>query len=243
MIDPTLTPQSLPPYFQRLHELFDRVLELPPEERDAAIERATADAPELAAELRALLEHAARSDSPLDHAAVRLQDHSEPPLPRIPGFRLHRCIGRGGSATVYLAEQEHDELTGPGALKVVNRLFDDGSLPSVREEQRILARLEHPGIARLYDSGMTPAGQHWLAMEHVEGESIVEHSRSRALPTSARIELFLQVLDAVAYAHARGIVHRDLKPGNIFVTASGEARLLDFGIAKLSDPTDRDDTR
>jgi serine/threonine-protein kinase len=229
--------------FQRLHEIFDLVSELPPEDRDAEIERSTADAPALAEELRALLGHAARSDSPLDNGAVRLQEGEEPPLPRVPGYGIQRCIGRGGSSTVYLADQERAGFTRQVALKVVDRLFDAGSLRSVREEQRILARLEHPGIARLYDAGMTPLGQPWLAMEYVEGQSILTHCRVRPLPLRARIELFLSVLDAVAYAHAKGIVHRDLKPANIFVTANGEAKLLDFGIAKLSDPGDQDETR
>jgi hypothetical protein len=232
-----------PSNFRRLYELFDRISELPSNEREAEIARATADAPELAVELRALLEQAARSDSPFDKTAVQLDEGSEPPLPRVPGFRLHRCIGRGGSSTVYLADQERTEFTREVALKVVDRVFDAASMRSVREEQRILARLEHPGIARLYDTGVTLSGHPWLAMEHVEGESILAHCRSRHLPLRARIELFLSVLDAVAYAHARGIVHRDLKPANIFVTTHGEAKLLDFGIAKLSDPTDQDETR
>ncbi|HEX6085018.1 MAG TPA: serine/threonine-protein kinase [Thermoanaerobaculia bacterium] len=230
-------------YIERLHELFDRVVDLPDGEREAEVARLAAEAPELAGDLRALLEHAERTHSPLDGAVLSLAGESEPPLPRIPGFRVHRCIGRGGSATVYLADQEHAEFTRTVALKVVDRLFDEDSLRSVREEQRILARLEHPGIARLYDSGVTPLGRHWLAMEHVEGQSILEHCNARELPARERIELFLPVVDAVAYAHARGIVHRDLKPANIFVTAGGEARLLDFGIARLSDPTDRDETR
>jgi len=218
---------------QRLYELFDRIVDLPAAERDAEIERIEANEPALAKDLRALLKHAARSDSPLDAS----------PLPQIPGFLIHRCIGRGGSSTVYLADQEHIEFTRKVALKVVDRPFEMDTLRSVREEQRILARLEHPGIARLYDSGVTPWGQHWLAMEYVEGESIYTHCKLRKLSVRERIELFLPVLDAVAHAHARGIIHRDLKPANIFVTASGEPRLLDFGIAKLSDPTDKDETR
>ena len=244
MNDPTL-PQSpeLVSYFERLHEQFDRLVDLPAGEREAELARLSADAPALAGDLRGLLEAAARADSPLDSAAVRIDDDREPPLPRIPGFRVHRRIGRGGSATVYLADQEHAEFTRTVALKVVDRLIDETSLRGVREEQRILARLEHPGIARLYDSGETPWGQHWLAMEHVEGESILEHCNARRLPVRERIELFLPVLDAVAYAHARGIVHRDLKPANLFVTTGGEPRLLDFGIAKLSDPADQDETR
>lgn len=244
MIEPTV-PHSpaLASYFERLHDLFDRVVDLPDSEREVELARLAAEAPELADDLRALLEHAERNDSPLDRATLSLGEEGEPPLPRIPGFRVHRCIGRGGSATVYLADQEHAEFTRTVALKVVDRLFDTDSLRSVREEQRILARLEHPGIARLYDSGVTPWGQHWLAMEHVEGQSILEHCNARGLSVRERIELFLPVLDAVAYAHAHDVVHRDLKPANIFVTAGGEARLLDFGIARLSDPTDQDETR
>src|SRR6185436_4234477 len=120
----------------------------------------------------------------------------EPPLPVIPGFRVHRRIGRGGSATVYLADQERADFTRAVALKVVDRAFDAASLSPFREEQRILARLEHAGIARLYDTGVTSFGQPWLAMEHVEGESIVDHCRTRKLSIRARIELFLSVLDA-----------------------------------------------
>lgn len=244
MNEPTV-PQSpaLLSYFDRLRELFDRVLDLPDDEREAEVARLGAESPELADDLRALLEHAERNTTPLDDGALSLGGGGGLLLPRIPGFRVHRCIGRGGSATVFLADQEHAEFTRKVALKVVDRLFDTGSLRSAREEQRILARLEHPGIARLYDSGVTPWGQHWLAMEYVEGESILQHCNARSLSVRERIELFLPVLDAVAYAHARDIVHRDLKPANIFVTATGEARLLDFGIAKLSDPTDEDETR
>ncbi|HEX9982117.1 MAG TPA: serine/threonine-protein kinase [Thermoanaerobaculia bacterium] len=244
MIDRTfaLSPELGSP-FERLHELFDALIDLPAGEREARIADVAQDSPRLAEELRALLGQAERSDSPLDVAFVRLHEESEAPLPHVPGFRIQGCIGRGGSSTVYLADQEHAEFTRAVALKIVDRPFDAGSLRSEREEQRILARLEHPGIARLYDSGVTPRGQHWLAMEHVEGQSILAHCNARRLTVRERIELFLPVLDAVAYAHERGIVHRDLKPANIFVTARGEARLLDFGIAKLSDPADEDETR
>jgi len=236
---------SDPASFQRLREIFARVSELPSAERDAEIARCTADDPQLGNELRTLLQHAERADSPLDGGVLRLQEPAEPPaLPRVPGFRVERRIGRGGSATVYLAEQEHAEFTRPVALKVVDRVVDAPALRHVREEQRILARLEHPGIARLYDAGLTPNGQPYLAMEHVEGESILAHCESKHLPLRERIELFLAVLDAVVYAHGEAVVHRDLKPANILVSARGEAKLLDFGIAKLVvDPGDEEETR
>ena len=109
-------------YIERLHELFDRVVDLPDGEREAEVARLAAEAPELAGDLRALLEHAERTHSPLDGAVLSLAGESEPPLPRIPGFRVHRCIGRGGSATVYLADQEHPEFTRTVALKVVDQI-------------------------------------------------------------------------------------------------------------------------
>jgi serine/threonine-protein kinase len=225
-----------------LRELFDRISEMPAEERDAEVARATEGDEALAKELRALLEHAARSETTLDTSTLLVTEWSEPPLPLIPGYSMRRRIGRGGSATAYLAEQERADFTRVVALKVVDSVLDAASWWHVREEQRILARLEHAGIARLYDTGMTPLGQPYLAMEHVEGESLVEHCRLRQLTIHARIELFLSVLDAVSYAHEQAIVHRDLKPENILVSARGEAKLLDFGIAKLV-VEDRDETR
>ncbi|MCU1348971.1 MAG: serine/threonine protein kinase, partial [Acidobacteria bacterium] len=233
-------------FFARLRELFDRIAELPVSEREPEIARATEGDPALAAELRGLLEHADRLETTLDNANLLIDGlitgWSEPPLPVIPGFRLLRPIGRGGSSTVYLAEQQRADFTRPVALKIVDSVVDSPSLWRVREEQRILACLEHPGIARLYDTGLTSFGHPYLAMEHVAGETIVEHCRSHRLPVRDRIELFLSVLDAVRYAHEQGIVHRDLKPANIFVSARGEPKLLDFGIAKLVAPEDEDPT-
>ena len=233
-----------PPHFHRLRELFDRLAELPSDEREAEITRYTVGNPGLEAELRALLEQSQRTDSPLDRVTLYLSNSDDVPMPDVPGFRLVRRIGRGGSATVYLAEQQRADFKRDVALKVVDRIVGAASLRQVREEQQILARLEHAGIARLYDAGVTPHGQPYLAMELIEGVSIVEHCRARELPLRARLELFLSVLDAVIYAHSQAIVHRDLKPANILVSARGETKLLDFGIAKLlADPGDADETR
>lgn len=237
------TSSSPRPSLQRLRELFERVLEMAGEEREAEIARLTVGAPELASDLRAMVELAERENTALDNSALRLDDYAEL-FPRIPGFRIARRIGRGGSATVYLAEQVRPDFSREVALKVIDRVVDSASRRRVSEEQRILARLEHPGIARLYDAGVTPAGQPYLAMEHVEGESILEHCRSHELPVRQRVELFLSVLAAVDYAHRAGIVHRDLKPANILVSARGEAKLLDFGIAKLvANPGEEQETQ
>src|ERR1044072_1658486 len=240
--------------FGRLRELFARLSELDTAERDAELQRCAAESPALAAALQSLLEHADRADSPLDAPALRRPERlperperlsEDPtPLPRVDGYRIEQRIGRGGSATVYLAEQEREEFCRKVALKVVDRVLDPHALRRVREEQRILASLEHPGIARLYDAGVTPLGQPYLAMEHVEGTSVLEHCRTHELTVRQRLELFLSVLDAVAYAHGQAIVHRDLKPANILVSPRGEAKLLAFAIAKLvADPGDEDETR
>ncbi len=220
-----------PSPFGRLRDLFDRLSETPYAEREAELERL--DDPALAAELRGMLEASARSTTALDRAVLLLAEDAVV-VPQVPGFLIQRRIGRGGSATVYLAEQERAEFSRQVALKVVDRVFDPESLRRVRDEQRILAKLEHPGIARLYDAGVTANGQPYLAMELVEGETLLEHCRVRKLPVRQRLELFVTVLDAVSFAHERGVVHRDLKPANILVSARGEAKLLDFGIAKLA---------
>ena len=183
---------------------------------------------------RPVPESAAEAESP-ETAAI---------LPQMPGYRLLGRLGRGGSGTVYLAEQVRPEFTRTVALKIVDRIADPEASRRVEDEWRILARLEHPGIARLYDAGLTPAGQPYLAMERVDGLPISEHCERNALPVDARLRLFLAVLEAVDFAHGAGVVHRDLKPGNILVSARGEPKLLDFGIARVvAPPGEEEETR
>jgi serine/threonine-protein kinase len=229
-----------PESFDRLRDLFARLSESPPAEREREIARLAGDSAALASELREMLAAAERAETALDGAVLRLIEGAEA-MPAVPGFLIRRRIGRGGSATVYLAAQERPDFQREVALKVVDRVFDADSRRRVREEQRILARLEHPGIARLYDAGLTATGQPYLAMELVEGETLLEHCRARRLSIRQRLELFQTVLDAVRFAHERGVVHRDLKPANILISARGEAKLLDFGIAKLVEgPSDEE---
>src|SRR5262249_51565923 len=102
-----------------------------------------------------------------------------------------------------------------------------------KREGSILGRLSHPHIAELYDAGVSPAGQPWLVLEHVDGAHIDRYCNQRKLSVEARVRLFLEVLEAVAHAHANLIVHRDIKPSNVLVTTGGAVKLLDFGIAKL----------
>ncbi len=194
-------------------------------------------------DLRALLFAPEDGDTPIRPATEPACEALEI-LPRVPGYNVLRRIGRGGSGTVYLAEQVRPEFARPVALKVVDRVADPGAMRRVQDERHILARLEHPGIARLYDAGVTPAGQPYLAMERVDGLPIFEHCCKRDLTVRDRLALFLEVLDAVEYAHRAGVVHRDLKPANILVSDRGETKLLDFGIAKLiAGPGEDEETR
>jgi serine/threonine protein kinase len=148
-----------------------------------------------------------------------------------------REIGRGGMGVVYLAARAGAEFEQRVALKVIRQA--NGGANVVRrflEERRILALLEHPGIARLIDGGVTDQGDPYIAMELVDGEPIDAYCDSRQLTIEQRLDVFGAVCDAVQYAHEHLVIHRDLKPSNILVRDDGQLKLLDFGIAKLLDP-------
>jgi eukaryotic-like serine/threonine-protein kinase len=156
------------------------------------------------------------------------------PGQRIGAYRVIREIGRGGMGAVYLAERADGQFEMRVAVKVAKRGMDsDEILRRFRHERSILASLEHPNIARLYDGGISDDGRSYLVMELVEGEPITVFCDNRRLTIEERLRLFLAVCDAVRYAHSNLIVHRDLKPSNIFVTPDGSPKLLDFGIAKI----------
>jgi len=232
--------------FQRADALFDAALDLPPHERAAFVERTCGDDVVLRQTVeRLLLAHdragnflrepaaqiaAPLFDAPGDDVAVR-------PPERIGPYRIVRELGRGGMGTVYLAERDDDQqFRQRVALKLVRGALAGGwMVERFIAERRILASLEHPHIARLFDGGTAPDGTPWFAMEYVEGEPLDRYSREHDLSLEQRLRLFGDVCTAVSYAHERGVVHRDLKPSNILVTRTGEAKLLDFGIAKLLD--------
>src|SRR5262245_53438667 len=139
-------------------------------------------------------------------------------------------------ATVWLAERADGLLQRDVALKLPRGAWLRADLIArMGRERDILSSLEHPNIARLYDAGVTAGGRPYLALEFVDGRPIDEYCAAEGLDVRARVRLFLQVAQSVAYAHGRLVVHRDLKPSNILVTGEGEVRLLDFGIAKLLD--------
>ncbi len=227
-----------------VQDLFHRASGLPTAEREAFLARTGAVDAELAAEVRALLtgDHAATLLD-VGLASVASDVLRGAPAPREVGpYRILRAIGEGGMAVVYLAERA--DLGSRAAVKV---LRDAWLSPARRErfaaEQRTLAQLEHPLIARLYDADILDDGTPWFAMEYVEGASITEHCARVRAPVTERLKLFRSACEAVAYAHRQAVVHRDLKPSNILVKRDGALRLLDFGIAKQIGPEPRDPTR
>jgi eukaryotic-like serine/threonine-protein kinase len=150
------------------------------------------------------------------------------------GYRLISELGAGGMGAVWLAERSDGSLKRRVALKLpLFSIHHKALAERFARERDILATLTHPHIARLYDAGTTAHGQPFLALEYVEGQTIAQHCDAQKLSVDARINLFLQVLDAVQYAHSNLVLHRDLKPSNVLVAPDGQVKLLDFGIAKL----------
>jgi len=220
-----------------IEALLDAALDLAPEEREAFARRACTD-PARQSRLLALIAAATRPDGFLERPALRTSESVESrgslaALGRVIGaYTLTKRLGSGGMGEVWLAQRTQGEFEQRVALKL---MFPgpDAALERFKAERQILARLEHPNIARLYDGGITEEGWPWMAMEYVDGEDLLSWCERSQAPLERRLELFLEICDAVAFAHSHLVVHRDLKPGNIFVTAAGRVKLLDFGIAKL----------
>ena len=185
----------------------------------------------------AFLRPAGALEGPLFDGFVRrisLATREYAPGERIGPFAVERELGRGGMAVVYLGRRADGEFEQQVALKLVRADAQDGVAEELfRHERQVLANLAHPHIGRLLDGGRTPEGALWFAMEFIEGEPIDAWCARRRLSLPARVDLFLDVCEAVQFAHARLLIHRDIKPSNILVTPQGSARLLDFGIAKL----------
>src|ERR1700691_231275 len=162
---------------------------------------------------------------------------------RVGPYELIRPLGAGGMAEVWLARRADGAFKREVALKLPMLAHARVGLEArFARERDILASLEHPHIARLYDAGVDPEGLPYLAMEYVQGESLTHWCDTHRLGLRERLELFLQVLEAVQYAHAKQVIHRDIKPSNILVTDSGQVRLLDFGVARLLEAEKTDQT-
>lgn len=218
--------------WEHLWQLFHAALALAPEKRQAWITAETAADPELAAELRSLLKAHEQEHSLLDEPMP--DSASNRAGLRVGAWRLLRELGHGGMGVVWLAERADGAYEQQAAVKMLAPVWASPALVNrFAREREILARLHHPNIAVLLDGGTTADGQPYLVMEYVNGVPLHEFCRQRALPLTARLELFLKVCDAVDHAHRQLIVHRDLKPGNVLVTEDGVPKLLDFGIARL----------
>ena len=221
--------------------VFEAALDRPPGERTAFLETACAGDPVLRHEVERLLAADAREAAFIDRPAdeilgLMVGDGGEPQ--RLGPYRLLRAIGRGGMGAVYVAVRDDEQYERLVAVKILRSGLEDTELRHrFLAERQILARLEHPNIARLYDGGTTKDGRPYLVMELIEGLPVDEYCDRHRLTVDQRLALFLRICSAVQYAHQNLLVHRDLKPANILVTPQGEPKLLDFGIAKQLEPS------
>ena len=227
-------------------EVFERLLALTPEIRRTELTQLEQSRPDLYAQVLKLFQADAqtRSGDFLDVSTVAAGMRGDMPVEQHPGatvgpYKLERTLGAGGMGEVWFARRADGLFEAPVALKLLHAHLAASSVRSrfVREG-KMLGQLTHPNIAHLLDAGITSAGQLYLAIEYVEGVSLDRWCDEQKLDVAARVRLFLQVCDAVAHAHAHLIVHRDLKPSNILVTPEGNIKLLDFGIAKLTESTE-----
>lgn len=226
------------PFWMGVRELFFACVDLSPDERRTLLDRECSD-PLLRAETESLLAEHDGASGFLDASVWELSaTRNLPPETRIGPYQLVRSLGSGGMGTVFLGERTDEQVTQRVAVKLVRADAAGAAiLRRFRQERQILAVLEHPNIARLIDCGSTAAGMPYLVMDYVEGIPIDAYCRDRALPLEARLRLFLQLCEAVQYAHRNLVIHRDIKPANVLVTSDGVPKLLDFGIAKLTSDT------
>jgi len=232
-----------PTEWRRVKTLLDDALNRPAAERADFLDVACADTPTLRAEVESLLvaHEQAEAMHALESPFATVTDDEDASGgdqqiegQRVGPYRLVRMVGRGGMGSVYLAERADGHYEQTVALKLIRRGLDtDDILSRFAFERQILAGLDHPNIARLYDGGVTDDGRPYFAMEYVPGIPITDYCDQHRLSTQQRLALFRTVCRAVQHAHQNLVVHRDLKPSNILVTDDGQVKLLDFGIAKL----------
>ena len=231
---------------ERLTALFLEACDLPRAEQERFIDSSCGDSPSLAHELRQMLD--AQQSTPsgvLTGGFADLLPDGPPPLPETIGpYSVIELLGEGGMGIVYRARQ-HQPIERDVAIKLVRLGVDSG--PQLRRfdaERQTLARLNHPNIATVFDAGKTEHGRSFFVMEYVQGRPITHYCRENNLPLNQRLQIFIDVCRAVQHAHNNAIIHRDLKPSNILVAVrDGEptAKVIDFGIAKALDASDRGD--
>lgn len=215
--------------FRRVEEIFHSVSGLPAgADRERAITEACKGDRDLASEVAGLLQAEAAS------RAFRAPEESPPAAyPRFGGFQAEAVLGHGGAGVVYLAGRSDGLFEQKVAIKVLQPSAGPPVHEGFADERRILARLRHPGIAQIFDGGVTDEGMPYLVMEYIDGLPLDEYCRIHRLDFDARIGLLREVCEAIIYAHRNLVVHLDLKPSNILVNAEGRPKLLDFGTAKI----------
>jgi tetratricopeptide (TPR) repeat protein len=232
----------------RARELFDRAVELAPAERSSFLEEQCAGDLALLQEVESLLDAFDQAgsflqprDAPHELPGAPTAPETDSPRGRpeaIGGYRILRVLGEGGMGIVYEAQQEQPRRA--VALKVLRSFPVAGwtarhAVKLFQREVQTLARLDHPNIAAIYEAGCTDEGQHFFTMELVRGVALNQYVKERALAIPDRLRLFGRICGAIHYAHQRGVIHRDLKPSNILVDAEGHAKILDFGLARITD--------
>jgi eukaryotic-like serine/threonine-protein kinase len=228
----TLSPER----WREISPLLDHALSLDEKERAAWLESFAAENPALGDLLRKLLqEHSVLADEKFLETAPEVPvNESSLSGQKIGAYTLLSPIGQGGMGSVWMAERNDGRFERRVAIKFLHfSVAAQGGIERFKREGRILGQLTHPNIAELLDAGITASGEPYLVLEYVEGQPITEYCDRSALDVRTRIRLFVDVLGAVAHAHANLIVHRDLKPSNVLVSRDGNVKLLDFGIAKL----------
>ena len=231
-----------PDRWRRIEELFRTVADRPISERDNYLTQVCDGDEELRREVLSLLARDTAEDfirDPIAVAALSLTTRPKDDLigERIGPYRVTRLIGLGGMGSVYEAERDDEQFQQQVAIKIIKRGMDtDFVRDRFLRERQILASLDHPHIARLFDGGATSEGLPYFVMEFVAGDLITNYCRRHRLSVNEKLKLFREVCSAVQHAHQKLIVHRDLKPSNILIADDGTPKLLDFGIAKLLSP-------
>jgi serine/threonine protein kinase/tetratricopeptide (TPR) repeat protein len=243
-----------PERWQQVEAIFQEALDRVPEERDRYLAEVCADDDSLKNDVVNLLSQHESAGNLLEEplygetelsalgsleAIMQAADDQDPMIGRRLGaYRIEREIGRGGMGAVYEAIRVDNEFNKRAAIKLVKRGMDtDFILRRFRTERQILAALDHPHIARLLDGSTTEDGLPYFVMEYIEGQPLYNYCDTHQLTITERLKLFTKICDALHYAHQKQVVHRDIKPSNVLVTSEGVPKLLDFGIAKLLDPS------